>query len=56
MIKNKGMKLIQAVANGIFKAITMSFAVLCYDDSARWVIFLAVLVALASEINNFTEE
>jgi hypothetical protein len=55
MIKNKDMKLIQAVANCIFKAITMSFAVLSYDDSARWIIFLAVFVALASEIDNFIE-
>lgn len=49
------MKIIQVLGNLIFKSITMSFAVLSYDDSARWIIFFAIIIALISEIDNFVK-
>ncbi len=50
------MKQVKGMANGILKAITMSFAVLAYDDSARWIIFVAIIIAIASELDNLIGE
>ena len=49
------MKLIQILANAIFKAITMSFAVLSFSADSKWIIFISAIVAFLSEINNILE-
>jgi hypothetical protein len=50
------MKLIEYFFRSLAIAIIISFSILSYDNSAKWIIFLSIIIGLFCNINSIVKK